>query len=85
MRTPSRQLLLLLTGCAVGVAVILGLAVAHWLGTTAAVLYALVVASLLLDAVRRGYGAKKRAQQRAADGRSCTCCTTSQHDPVRVI
>ena len=81
--TPSRRLQVLFLVALVGVLVCVGLGVLALAGTVAAVVYA--VAALGLLAVG---GARAREKQQAARreaGYSCSCCTTSQHDPVKVI
>jgi hypothetical protein len=72
--------LLAVTGVLVSVGAILGRA----LGPVAVVVYVLLLVGLA------GAGARlvrRRAQAMAARaaGRTCTCCTGTVHDPVRVV
>jgi hypothetical protein len=66
-----------------GVLAALGTVVADLLGPGAAVGYAVVVVALLV--VGAGRARAVEARRRAAAGHTCTCCTSSQHDPVRVV
>ena len=66
-----------------GVLAIVGLTVGALAGPVAAGAYAVVVLGLLAVGAGRARAAQERA--RRAAGRTCTCCTTSQHDPVKVI
>jgi hypothetical protein len=79
----SRRLQVLFLLALMGVLVVLGLLVHAAAGPLAAGAYA-VVAVVLLGAGAARARAAQEAARRAA-GRSCTCCTTSQHDPVKVI
>ena len=87
MRTPSRLLRVLLCVAVLGVLALLGLVVAALAGAPATVAYAVVVVLLVGAAVVRGRAAFAPARLAPADGapRTCTCCTTTQHDPVRII
>jgi hypothetical protein len=81
--TPSRRLQVLFLVALVGVLVCVGLGVLALAGPAAAAVYAVVALGLLSVG-----GARARAKQQAARreaGYSCSCCTTSQHDPVKVI
>ena len=77
--TPLLQRLFLLA--AAGVLFALGLVVASF-GPGPVAAYAGAVAILVGFGVRRAR-AMARAQQPA--GRTCTCCTSTVHDPVQVI
>jgi len=83
MRTPSRGLRLLLCAALLGVLLVVGLAVASLLGPIGAALYAVLALALVGVAVVRGH--KALAPTPLPAGRTCTCCTTSQHDPVQVL
>ncbi len=82
-RGPDSRLGVLLAVALLGVALALGLVVGSLLGPWVAGGYAVLTVTGLLFA-----GAKGRrllAPAPAPAGRSCTCCTTSQHDPVKVL
>ena len=79
----TRRLQLLFLVAVVGVLACVGLLLGAVAGPVAAVGYAVVVLVLLAVGARRARAAQERA--RRAAGRSCTCCTTSQHDPVEVV
>ena len=70
-----------------GVLLAVGVAVADLAGRWAAVGYAALALVLLCVGAARARAAQARAGERAssAAGRTCTCCTTTQHDPVKVI
>ena len=70
-----------------GVLSAVGLVVAAVAGPWAAAGYALVALLVLSVAAARARAAQDRARERSrsAAGRTCTCCTTTQHDPVRVV
>ena len=61
----------------VGVTFIVGLALSN-LGPVVLVVY------LVLLAVGAAALVRKTRAQRPADGRTCTCCTSTVHDPVEV-
>ena len=77
--TPVLQRLFLLA--AAGVLLALGLVAASF-GLAAVTAYAGAVVVLVGFGVRRAR-AVARAQRPA--GRTCTCCTSTVHDPVKVI
>lgn len=79
----NRRLQVLFLAALLGVLVVVGLVVADLAGPWATTAYALVVLGLLSLGAGRSRAAQARA--RAEAGRTCTCCTTSQHDPVKVI
>jgi membrane protease YdiL (CAAX protease family) len=81
--TPSRRLGALLCAAVVGLLVAVGLVVLTAGGPWAAVAYAVVAVALLRVAVVRGRSVL--APPVPPPGRTCTCCTTSQLDPVRVV
>lgn len=83
MRAPSRFLRLLLCAALLGVLLVIGLVVAGTLGAVAASVYAVLALVLVVVAVARGR--KALAPTPLPPGRSCTCCTTSQHDPVKIV
>ena len=70
-----------------GVLVAVGLAVRALLGGWAAVAYAVATILLVCVAAARARAVQQRARERSrsASGRTCTCCTSTQHDPVKVI
>jgi hypothetical protein len=68
----------------VGVLVCVGLGLLALAGAVPALVFAVVALVLLAGGAARARAATAAAE-RAAAGRSCTCCTTSQHDPVKVI
>ena len=79
---PSRSLAALFLVAAAGLVVVVGLALSA-LGVVAVVLWAAVVGGVLGLGLRRAR-AYRRAQAPVA-GRTCTCCTTTVHDPVKVV
>jgi hypothetical protein len=87
MRAPSLRLRVLLCVAVLGVLALLGLVVAAVAGAGGAVAYAVVVVLLVGAAVARGRAAFAPTRLAPADGapRTCTCCTTTQHDPVRIV
>jgi VIT1/CCC1 family predicted Fe2+/Mn2+ transporter len=66
-----------------GVLVVLGIALGAVAGPWTLAGYAVVVLVLLVVGAGRAKAAQERS--RRAAGRTCSCCTTSQHDPVKVI
>lgn len=83
MKAPSRRLAGLLCAALLGVAFAGGLVAAALAGTSGALLYATAAALLLAVAVQRGRRLLTPPARPA--GRTCTCCTATQHDPVRVV
>ena len=83
----SRRLQVLFLLALVGALVCLGLGVLAVAGPVPALGYAAIALLLLAVGAARARAAAARAAEdaRRAAGRSCTCCTTSQHDPVKVI
>ena len=79
----SRRPQVLFLAALLGVLVCVGLLVVGLAGPVAAGAYSVLVLGLLVVGAARAKAAQERA--RRAAGRSCTCCTTSQHDPVKVI
>ena len=79
----TRRLQVLFLVALVGVLVCVGLGVLALAGGLAALAYSVVAALVLGVAAARARAAQEAA--RLAAGRTCTCCTTSQHDPVKVI
>ena len=79
----SRRLQVLFLVALVGVLACIGLGVLALAGPVAALAYCVVAVLGLVVAAARARAAQAAA--RAAEGRTCTCCTTSQHDPVKVI
>ena len=83
MTEVPRRLALLFLLAVAGVLVALGLVVAAVGGAAAGAVYAVVVVGALVVA---GQLAKRRVRAaRFAQGRTCTCCTGTVHDPVQVI
>ena len=82
----STRLAVMFLTALLGVVIALGLAMAR-LGAPVALVYvlAVLVASVLLARRARLLRARSRSASRAVAGRTCTCCTTSVHDPVKVI
>jgi hypothetical protein len=78
-----RRLLALLCASLVGVLAALGLVVHAVAGPGGAVAYALVALVLVALGVVRGR--RLLAPPARSDGRTCRCCTSTQHDPVKVI
>jgi hypothetical protein len=79
----TRRVQVLFLVALLGVLSCVGLGVLAVLGPLPAAAYAILALVLLAAG-----GARARAAQaaaRRAAGRTCTCCTTSQHDPVKVI
>ena len=63
-----------------GVLVLFGLLAARLGGPVVLTAYAAVVLALLVAGARRA-----RALAAPPAGRTCSCCTSTVHDPVRVI
>ena len=76
----SRRLQVLFLLALVGVLAAAGLVVADLAGPVAATGYAVVTAGLLLAVAAR---ARAAADARPA-GSTCSCCTSTVHDPVEV-
>jgi Flp pilus assembly protein TadB len=66
-----------------GVLLALGVALASLAGPEVALGYGVLALALLCVGAARARAAQQRA--RSAAGRTCTCCTATQHDPVKVI
>ena len=82
----NRRLQILFLGALLGVLTCVGLVLLTFLGVVAGIAYAAVVLVLLGVGGARARAVQERAvQERREAGRSCTCCTTSQHDPVTVL
>ena len=77
-----RRLLALLCVSLVGVLVALGLVVHAAAGPGGAAAYALLALALVGVGVVRG---RRLLAPARSDGRTCRCCTSTQHDPVKVI
>ena len=79
----SRRLLALMCAAVLGVLVAVGLLVAAVAGVVGAVVYGvLAVALVVVGAVR---GRRLLAPPPLPPGRTCSCCTTTHFDPVKVI
>ena len=79
--TPSRRLGALFLVALLGVVAALGAVVLAVAGAWVLAGYVLVVVALL--AVGAGW-ARGRAEPARPEGRTCTCCTSTVHDPVEV-
>lgn len=79
----SRRLQLLFLTALLGVLVCIGLVVATLAGAVAALVYTVLALGLLVGGSARARAAEQAARREA--GHSCSCCTSSQHDPVKVI
>ena len=79
----SRRVQVLFLLALLGVLTCIGLALLAYVGGLAAGVYAGMTLVLLAVAARRARAAQEAARRDA--GRTCTCCTTSQHDPVKVV
>jgi len=79
----TRRLQVLFLLALLGVLACVGLVVHALAGAVPALVYAALAVVLLLVGAARAR-ATAAAARRAA-GRTCTCCTASQHDPVKVI
>ena len=81
------RLQLLFLAALLGVLLVVGEAVAELGGLWAALGYAALAVLLLCAGAARARAAQQRARERARSvgGRTCTCCTATQHDPVEVI
>ena len=82
VRVPRRLGVLFLLAL-LGILVMVGAVVGRVAGTWPLLAYVVVVVVAGVLATRT---AKRRLRAlNRAQGRSCTCCTTSVHDPVKVI
>jgi hypothetical protein len=79
----SRRLAVLFALSILGVALVVGIVVGSLTGLPGVVAYAAVATLVLVLAIARGRRLVK--PQPLPPGRSCTCCTTKQTDPVKVI
>jgi hypothetical protein len=79
----TRRLLALLCVAVVGVVLAIGLVVTSLLGAVGGVVYAVAAVALLLAGAARGR--RLLATPARGDGRTCTCCTATQFDPVQVV
>ena len=87
MRMPSTWLRALLCVAVLGVLLLIGLVVTAAAGAGGAVAYAVLALLLVGLAVVRGRAAFAPTRLGPTDGapRTCTCCTTTQHDPERIV
>ena len=76
----TRRLQVLFLLALLGVLLAAGLVLADLAGPLAAVAYAVVVLGGLLYAASRA----RAAAAAPPPGRTCTCCTSTVHDPVEV-
>lgn len=79
----SRRNQVLFVVALLGVLAATGTLVAALLGTVAGVVYAVVVVGLVLFGAARARAAE--AARRAEAGRTCSCCTATHFDPVKVV
>ena len=75
----TRRLQVLFLLALLGVLAAAGLVIADLGGPVAAVVYAVLVVGGLLHAAGRA-----RAAAAPPAGRTCTCCTSTVHDPIEV-
>ena len=83
MTARQRRLGWLLCAALVGVVVAAGLLVGALAGGAAALAYAVVAVGLLATAITRGR--RLLAPPPLPAGRTCSCCTATHLDPVRVV
>ena len=79
---PSRALAALFLTAAAGLVVVVSLALST-VGPTAVLVWAALVLVALSLGIRRARALRQGRDQPA--GRTCSCCTTTVHDPVKVI
>ncbi len=79
----SRRLAYLFLLALLGILVMVGVLIAALVGWLPALVFGVAAGAAVVLGART---ARRRARARArALGRTCTCCTTSVHDPVTVI
>ncbi len=83
MRLPSTRLRVLMSLALLGVLLLVGLVVGALAGPVGVVVFVVLAGVLVTVGIRRGRAVL--APTPLPPGRTCTCCTTSQHDPVEVI
>ena len=83
MRLPSTRLRVLMCLALLGVLLLVGLVVGAIAGPLGVVLFVVLAGLLVAVGIVRGRAALTPTPMPL--GRTCTCCTTSQHDPVRII
>ena len=81
MRPVSKSVGLSFLLAVFGVLLMLALIVKLLLGLIALVLLGLLLVLPLAYAIRKA----RRRRSRLAAGRTCTCCTGTVHDPVKVV
>lgn len=81
--TPSRRLLALMCAAVVGVLLAVGLVVGALAGLPGVLAYAAVALALVVVGAVRGR--RLLAPPPLPPGRTCTCCTTTHFDPVKVV
>ena len=81
--TGTRALRVLMCAAVLGLLLTVGLVIGAAAGVAASVVYVVAAFVLLVLAVARGR--RLLAPPPLPAGRTCQCCTTSQHDPVKVI
>ena len=79
----SRRLLALMCAAVLGVLLVVGLVVWEVAGPWGAGVYAVLAMALVVAGAARGRRLLEPPLR--TDGRTCSCCTTSQLDPVTVI
>ena len=83
MKGLSRRLAVLCALSILGVALMLGIVIGSLTGLPGVLAYAAVAGLVLALAIARGR--RLLAPPALPPGRSCTCCTTTHTDPVKVI
>ena len=83
MTARQRRLGWLLCAALLGVVLAGGLLVGALVGLPAALAYAVVALGLLVAAISRGR--RLLAPPPLPSGRTCSCCTATHLDPVRVV
>ena len=88
-RIPSKGLRVLLCAALVGVLGCLGVVVRALVGGPGLLAFAVAAGLLVAVGVVRGRASFAPTPLSPAVGaagpRTCTCCTTTQHDPVRIV
>jgi hypothetical protein len=81
----SRRLLALMCAAVLGVLAAVGLLVAAVTGPVGVVVYGLAALLLVVAGAVRGRRLLAPPPPPLPAGRTCTCCTTTHFDPVKVI
>ncbi|MBC7373901.1 MAG: hypothetical protein H7323_07920 [Frankiales bacterium] len=83
MRLPATRLRILMCLALLGVLLLVGLVVGAIAGTVGVAVFVVLAGALVVLGIVRGRVAL--APTPLPLGRTCTCCSTSQHDPVRIV